>query len=108
MFPEYAYHAVNLLIIFISMGFVAHSPPNFQAAMATYGYTAAEAAQPVLVQAIVSNPIFSQVNGVFNMVFGQFSGPEGGCPAHSCRSADSSIILSVRRSDDLPRGTFFC
>ncbi|KAK4704241.1 hypothetical protein P7C70_g1968, partial [Phenoliferia sp. Uapishka_3] len=56
---------LNLLIIFLSMGFIAHSPPNYASAFASYGITEG----PIIVQAVVSQPVFSQVNGVFNMVF---------------------------------------
>lgn len=58
---------INLLIIFLSVGFVAHSPPNYAAA-ARQGI---EFSGPPKAVAIVSQPIFSQVNGVFNM--GKFS-----------------------------------
>lgn len=58
---------INLLIIFLSMGFIAHSPPNYAAAQASYG--ADIGMGPVIVQAIRSQPVFAQVNGVFNMVF---------------------------------------
>ncbi|KAM0754795.1 hypothetical protein T439DRAFT_377221 [Meredithblackwellia eburnea MCA 4105] len=56
---------LNLLVIFLSMGFVAHSAPNYAAAYSSYGISEG----PVLVQAIVNQPLFAQVNGVFNMVF---------------------------------------
>lgn len=58
---------INLLIIFLSMGFIAHSPPNYAAAASSYG--ADIGTGPVIVQAIRSQPVFAQVNGVFNMVF---------------------------------------
>ncbi|GAA5947707.1 hypothetical protein JCM3765_001044 [Sporobolomyces pararoseus] len=56
---------INLLIIFLSMGFVAHSPPNYAAAKAA----GIDYSGPPKIVAIVSLPIFSQVNGVFNMIF---------------------------------------
>ncbi|GAA5856718.1 hypothetical protein JCM5353_003812 [Sporobolomyces roseus] len=56
---------VNLLIIFLSMGFMAHSPPNYAAAKNS-GIDYSGAARVV---AIVSQPVFAQVNGVFNMIF---------------------------------------
>jgi hypothetical protein len=69
---------VNLLIIFLSMGFIAHSAPNYVSAAATYGYT--EPYAPVQTPATSSNDLPTQVNGasgssscradVVNMVFG--------------------------------------
>lgn len=60
--------AVNLLLIFISMGVISHSPPNFDAAVATYGADAASG--PVMVNGIIPDqPIFASVNGLFNCIF---------------------------------------
>lgn len=56
---------MNLLIIFISMGFVAHSPPNFAAAKASFGLDPG----PIHTFKFVSLPLFSKVNGIMNMVF---------------------------------------
>ncbi|KAK7037552.1 hypothetical protein VNI00_011044 [Paramarasmius palmivorus] len=56
---------LNLTIIFTSMGFVAHSPPNFAAAKASFGLDPA----PVMKSAFVSLPLFAKVNGIMNMVF---------------------------------------
>jgi len=56
---------INLLIIFTSMGFVAHSAPNFKAAFATYGFSEG----PIVTKAFVSQPLFDKVNGIMNMVF---------------------------------------
>lgn len=56
---------MNLLIIFISMGFVAHSPPNFAAAQNAFGITAG----PIHTAKFVSLPLFAKVNGIMNMVF---------------------------------------
>ncbi|KAJ7091392.1 transmembrane amino acid transporter protein-domain-containing protein [Mycena belliarum] len=55
----------NLLIIFTSMGFVAHSPPNFAAAMSSLGVPKG----PVITQSFAKIPLFSQVNGIMNMVY---------------------------------------
>ncbi|KAJ6610198.1 oligopeptide transporter protein [Mycena sp. CBHHK59/15] len=55
----------NLLIIFTSMGFVAHSPPNFAAAASSLGVTEG----PVQTQLFAKIPLFSQVNGIMNMVY---------------------------------------
>ncbi|KAK1216975.1 hypothetical protein PQX77_020379 [Marasmius sp. AFHP31] len=56
---------LNLTIIFTSMGFVAHSPPNFESAKAAFGLDPG----PVMKSAFVSLPLFSKVNGIMNMVF---------------------------------------
>ena len=59
---------LNILIMVLSMGFVAHSAPNYTSASQSYGYPDGYDA-PVAVSAVVSLPVFTQVNGVFNMVF---------------------------------------
>ncbi|KAF8631468.1 hypothetical protein AX15_002382 [Amanita polypyramis BW_CC] len=56
---------INLSIIFISMGFVAHSPPNYDAAEKSLGVDPG----PVITQAFVNLPLYSKVNGIMNMVF---------------------------------------
>jgi len=56
---------INLAIIFISMGFIAHSPPNYAAAEAAYGI----GIEPISKAAFVSLPLSSKVNGIMNMVF---------------------------------------
>lgn len=48
---------INLLIIFISMGFVAHSPPNFAAAQQSLGVMPG----PVITQKFTHLPLFSKV-----------------------------------------------
>ncbi|KDQ54668.1 hypothetical protein JAAARDRAFT_182158 [Jaapia argillacea MUCL 33604] len=58
---------LNLIVIFSSMGFVAHSPPNYASALAAYG--PAIASGPIQKAAFVSQPIFYKVNGIMNMVF---------------------------------------
>ncbi|TFK47166.1 hypothetical protein OE88DRAFT_1666471 [Heliocybe sulcata] len=58
---------INLLIIFISMGFIAHSPPNYASAVSTYGPDIASG--PVATAAFVSQPLYSKVNGIMQMVF---------------------------------------
>ncbi|EJD50784.1 hypothetical protein AURDEDRAFT_135147 [Auricularia subglabra TFB-10046 SS5] len=57
---------LNLLIIFLSMGIVAHSAPNIASAIATYGE--GRASGPVQTAAFVSLPLFDKVNGIMNMV----------------------------------------
>ena len=56
---------MNLLTIFLSMGFVAHSPPDFAAAKAAFGIDPA----PVHTAKFVSLPLFSKINGIMQMVF---------------------------------------
>lgn len=58
---------INLLIIFISMGFIAHSPPNYASAVSSYGPEVASG--PVHTSVIVNQPIYSKVNGIMQMVF---------------------------------------
>lgn len=56
---------VNLLIIFTSMGFVAHSPPNYAAALASMGIPMG----PVVTHASVPLPTTTKINGIMQMVF---------------------------------------
>ncbi|KAG6862480.1 hypothetical protein C0995_000026 [Termitomyces sp. Mi166 len=56
---------INLLIIFISMGVVAHSLPNFESAMRSFGTPEG----PVETHSFVPLPLFNKVNGIMNMVF---------------------------------------
>ncbi|KZT67531.1 oligopeptide transporter protein [Daedalea quercina L-15889] len=56
---------INLGIIFISMGFISHSPPNYSAASNAYGISAG----PVETAAFVSQTLPNKVNGIMNMVF---------------------------------------
>ncbi|KAF9919936.1 hypothetical protein FBU30_010358 [Linnemannia zychae] len=56
---------INLLIIFTSMGFVAHSPPNYAAALASLGVPYG----PVETHASVPLPASTKVNGIMQMVF---------------------------------------
>ncbi|KAF8071821.1 hypothetical protein FPV67DRAFT_1667278 [Lyophyllum atratum] len=56
---------LNLLIIFISMGVVAHSPPNFEAAKKSLNVDPG----PVVTAAFVKLPLFNKINGIMNMVF---------------------------------------
>ncbi|KAF5353175.1 hypothetical protein D9757_012658 [Collybiopsis confluens] len=54
---------LNLTIIFTSMGFVAHSPPNFAAAKAAFGFDPA----PVQTAKFTTLPLFDKVNGIMQM-----------------------------------------
>lgn len=62
-----AYSDSGSSIIFISMGFIAHSPPNYSAAESAYGI----GIEPIVKSTFVSLPIASKVNGIMNMVFGK-------------------------------------
>lgn len=59
---------INLLIIFLSMGFIAHSAPNYAAAFASYGNFDLNNPPPVQRQTFVNQKISFQINGVMNMV----------------------------------------
>lgn len=56
---------LNLLVIFLSMGFIAHSEPNYSAASAAYGVTQG----PVIRQAFATYPFYERINGVMNIVY---------------------------------------
>ena len=56
---------LTLLVIFLSVGSVAHSPPNYSAAKAAYGIPEG----PVVRQAFASYPFFERINGVMNIVY---------------------------------------
>jgi amino acid permease len=57
---------INLLIIFMSMGVVAHSLPNYAVANAANDTLGTG---PVVVKAFITQDLAGQVNGMFNMVF---------------------------------------
>jgi hypothetical protein len=58
---------INLSLIFISMGFIAHSPPNYEGAKNAYGDSVASG--PVTTATFVGGPLYTKVNGIMNMVF---------------------------------------
>ncbi|KAF8663982.1 hypothetical protein AX16_000833 [Volvariella volvacea WC 439] len=62
---NFGYHRINLLIIFISMGVIAHHPPNFNSAQKTFEMDPG----PVMTIGFGYFPLFHQVNGIMNMVF---------------------------------------
>ncbi|GAA5957433.1 hypothetical protein JCM8115_006988 [Rhodotorula mucilaginosa] len=80
---------INLLIIILSMAFIAHSPPNYAAAKAAYGIDQG----PVEVVAVVNQPVFSQVNGLMNMVF-----------AYGGAMIFPELMTEMRRPHDFIRG----
>lgn len=51
--------------MFITIGFVSSSPPNYAAALASYNTPEG----PVETSAFVSLPLESRINGIMNMVF---------------------------------------
>ena len=51
-------YRLNLLIIFVSMGFIAHSSPNFDAAQKSLGVSPG----PVVTAAFTSLPLFTKVS----------------------------------------------
>lgn len=57
---------LNLLVIFLTMGIVAHSAPNVDSAQLSYGPDVASG--PVRTAAFVSQPLFTKINGIMNMV----------------------------------------
>jgi hypothetical protein len=61
-------YRINLLIIFTSMGFVAHSPPNFAAAKSSLGVSQG----PIVTELFARLPLFSQVSRPeFNKILNQ-------------------------------------
>ena len=83
---------LNILIMILSMAFVAHSAPNYVSAIAEYGYAEGYNA-PISVTAVVSLPVFTQVNGVFNMVF-----------AYGGAMIFPEIMAEMRRPRDFIKG----
>ncbi|KAJ7636721.1 transmembrane amino acid transporter protein-domain-containing protein [Roridomyces roridus] len=81
---------LNLLIIFISIGFAARTPPNFAAALASSNLMPG----PVQVLATIPDqPLFVQINGVFNMVF-----------AYGGAMIFPEIMAEMRRPRDFVKG----
>lgn len=59
---------LNLLVVFLSMGFVAHSAPNYTSANAAYGLPTGNTAAPVITQAFATYSFYERINGVMNIV----------------------------------------
>jgi len=76
---------LNLLVIFISVGFIAHSPPNYAAAKAAYGIEEG----PIVRQAFASYPFYERINGVMNIVY-----------AYGGATIFAQIIAEMRRPMD--------
>lgn len=56
---------LNILVILLSVGFIAHSSPNYSAAKAAYGVSRA----PIRHAAFTTYPLYEQVNGAMNIVY---------------------------------------
>lgn len=56
---------INITIIILSVGFIAHSSPNYAGAKASYGISEG----PVRTTAFASYPFYQQVNGAMNIVY---------------------------------------
>ncbi|SCZ92676.1 BZ3500_MvSof-1268-A1-R1_Chr5-2g08094 [Microbotryum saponariae] len=82
---------LNILIMILSMAFVAHSPPNIAGAIAAYGDSIGTG--PVVIKAVVGGSVFNQVNGAFNMVF-----------AYGGSMIFPEIIAEMRRPYDAIKG----
>ncbi|KAJ7650967.1 transmembrane amino acid transporter protein-domain-containing protein [Roridomyces roridus] len=81
---------LNLMIIFINIGFAARTLPNYTAAFATSGLLPG----PVMVSATIpGQPLFIQINGVFNMVF-----------AYGGAMIFPEIMAEMRRPRDFVKG----
>ncbi|SCZ92675.1 BZ3500_MvSof-1268-A1-R1_Chr5-2g08093 [Microbotryum saponariae] len=93
MFSVFANFSVwlNVLIMILSMAFVAHSPPNIAGAIAAYGDSIGTG--PVVIKAVVGGSVFNQVNGAFNMVF-----------AYGGSMIFPEIIAEMRRPYDAIKG----
>jgi hypothetical protein len=76
---------LNLLVIFLSVGFMAHSPPNYAAAQAAYGVSEGPVSRP----AFANYPFFERVNGVMNIVY-----------AYGGATIFAQIIAEMRRPTD--------
>lgn len=71
------------------MGFIAHSPPNYEAANAAYGLSTGNNAAPVVKQAFATFPFFERINGVMNIVY-----------AYGGATIFAQIIAEMRRPMD--------
>ena len=56
---------LNILVVLLSVGFIAHSSPNYSAAEAAYGISPG----PGVRREFASYPLYEQVNGVMNIVY---------------------------------------
>lgn len=56
---------LNLLLIFVSMGVIANSSPNWKAAFNTYGISQG----PIVTKAFVDQTLYNKINGIMNMIF---------------------------------------
>lgn len=56
---------LNVLVILLSVGFVAHSSPNYEAATAAYGTVKG----PIVKANFASYPLYERVNGAMNICY---------------------------------------
>ena len=90
---------LNLLVIFLSMGFVAHSLPNYKSAKAAYGIEQG----PVQTKNFASYPFYERINGVMNIAY-----------AYGGATIFPQIIAEMRRPMDflkafsLAQAVIFC
>lgn len=56
---------LNILVILLSVGFIAHSPPNYASAKAAYGIPQGA----VVKQTFATYPFYERINGVMNIVY---------------------------------------
>ncbi|KAF2100592.1 oligopeptide transporter protein [Rhizodiscina lignyota] len=82
---------LNILVIFLSVGFIAHSPPNYASALAAYGIPKG----PVVRQTFATYPFFERINGVMNIVY-----------AYGGATIFAQIIAEMRRPMDFLKS--FC
>jgi hypothetical protein len=76
---------LNLLVLFLSVGFVAHSPPNYASAKAAYGISEA----PVVTQLIATYPFYERISGVMQIAY-----------AYGGATIFAQIIAEMRRPMD--------
>jgi hypothetical protein len=56
---------LNILVILLSVGFIAHSSPNYASAKAAYDVPVG----PVVKQSFATYPFYERINGVMNIVY---------------------------------------
>jgi hypothetical protein len=83
---------LNVLVILLSVGFVAHSAPNYASAKAAYGI----AKGPVVKELFATSPLFERVSGVMQIVY-----------AYGGATIFAQIIAEMRRPMDFLKA-FIC
>jgi len=90
---------INILVILLSIGFIAHSPPNYAAAKASYGIPAG----PVIRQKFATYPFYERINGVMNIVYAYGGKNFFGMPRQSRDPLMSSVQERPSSRRSLPR-----